>query len=380
MSIRNLFARLCLAVVVLSSSPNRGWAADGHELTIAPAEHGTLTATAVATGQPVVTGSTVEPGTQVVFTAIPDDGYRLARMVLTCYTDDAGQANARRRVSGISILGEQEVEAVYDSTANAYCYLFTMTATQVRVNADFARSAIIDAQLGIQGTSSDGLTVTVTQIPVIQADTVIVPAQLTDADGNTYTVTDIAAGSFCDMESVTDIYIESHHCLNIEDPTFDGLATANHRTRIHVYQTLLAGYATGLLSDLVGLGLLMTDITVRNRLFTFSNAYSVELPSQTSLYVCQASEGEVSFFQVPSRIIPANTGVMLKGDRETYTMVATHEEAEQGLFDGNDLVAVTSSQRISDTAQAYLLKNNEFWKMGSTGNIPDGKAYLHINK
>lgn len=381
MNISNLFARLCIVIAVLASPLTRGLAADGYTLSFEQPEHGTLSGFLLGTEQHVTSGSTVEPGSLVVITATPDEGYLLARMVVTLYTDDASQANTRGKGSDVSILGQQEVEPVFNSETGSYRYLFTMTGQQTQVSVTFARRNVIDTQTGTQGTTDNGRTVTISQTVADAASgTVTIPASLTDAAGNTFTVTAITAGAFSGMGNVKDICLESHDLLTIADPTFDGLATADHGTRIHVYQTLLSPYAEGQLSQLVALRLLVTDIRATNRLFTFSNAHSVELPEETGIYICQAVSGEVNFLQVPTRVIPANTGVLLTGRRTDYMMVATPEAGDRRLFEGNDLVAVTVGCHLTDLSNAYLLKDNAFWKMAHSGAIPDGKAYLLMTK
>ena len=202
---------------------------------------------------------------------------------------------------------------------------------------------------------------------------VSIPETVKDANGNDYPVTTIGANAFDGVSGVEDIYLESHQELTIEDATFGGNTTSG--AKVHVYQTLLDGYAEGQLSALVDNGQLVTDITNVAHFFTFSNAHNVLLPEGVSQYICKVIDDKVNIFGVEGNIIKANTGVLLDGAPKTYEFVATNE-ACMANYDGNSLVAVTNGHSIDDVAGAYLLKHNEFWKMGATGSMPDGKAYL----
>ena len=202
---------------------------------------------------------------------------------------------------------------------------------------------------------------------------VSIPETVKGADGQDYTVTTIAADAFDGVSGVKDIYLESHQELTIEDPTFGGNVTGG--AKVHVYQTLLDSYAEGQLSALVANGQLVTDITNVMHYFTFSNAHNVLLPEGVSQYICKVIDNKVNIFKVSGNVIRENTGVLLDGDPKTYEFVATNE-ASTANYDGNDLVAVTNGHHIDNVAAAYLLKDNEFWKMAATGSIPDGKAYL----
>ena len=77
----------------------------------------------------------------------------------------------------------------------------------------------------------------------------------------------------------------------------------------------LHSYSTDQLKSLVALGLLCTDIVAVDHFFTFSNRQPVVLPEGLRQYRCQVSH-------------------------------------------------------------AYLLNGNEFWKMSTLSQVPDGKAYL----
>ena len=147
-------------------------------------------------------------------------------------------------------------------------------------------------------------------------------------------------------------------------------------TKVHVYQTELKKGAEGQYKKLVSLGLLVTDIENKNRMFTFSNALNTLLPENVRQYTCRVIDNTVHLFEVKSDVIPANTGVLLIGDVGTHEFVATDREADMSLYKGNELVPVVVDTHISQVQYAYLLTNNEFAKMNLNFSIPDGKAYL----
>ena len=205
---------------------------------------------------------------------------------------------------------------------------------------------------------------------------VVIPETVTGPNGEEYHLTTIDADAFAGKENINDIYITPKYELNIEDPTFGGLATPEKGARVHVYQTLLKTYATGQLKALVDAGLLVTDIGNANRMFTFSNAFNVALPTGVKQYTCRVVDNGIHLYEVNSPVIRNETGVLLIGNPDTRMFTATNQQDTEASYDGNDLRPVMESEHITEVNYAYLLAGNEFHKMNLNNSIPDGKAYL----
>ena len=203
-----------------------------------------------------------------------------------------------------------------------------------------------------------------------------IPETVVGPDGTVYPVKVIDPDAFKGKKDIHDIYLRPKYELDIEDPTFGGLATPENRAKVHVYQTLLKTYAEGQLKELVDNGLLVTDIANVNRMFTFSNAFNVILPSDVRQYTCEVIDNAVHMHEVQSNIIAKTHGVLLIGTPMSREYVATKEMNDEALYEPNDLVPVMESEHISSVDLAYLLTVNEFKKMNLNNSIPDGKAYL----
>ena len=117
---------------------------------------------------------------------------------------------------------------------------------------------------------------------------------------------------------------------------------------------------------------------------TFSAAYAVDFSAAEGLtaYTATVSDNKVVMTPIENGIVPANTGVILKGAEGDYTGVITTTEA---VIENNDLVAAT--EEIAELATTDGTYNNYILnivdgKVGfyqAAGNkVAAGKAYLQV--
>lgn len=118
---------------------------------------------------------------------------------------------------------------------------------------------------------------------------------------------------------------------------------------------------------------------------TFSAAEKVNLPEGLKAYTCTTFDAEAGAIstQAIAGVVPANTGVLLRGTAgEQYTLYATADEADASADD--DLVAVTVPTHIDATDGDYtnfMLKSGKFIKIAeaeASSKMPANKAYLQV--
>lgn len=113
---------------------------------------------------------------------------------------------------------------------------------------------------------------------------------------------------------------------------------------------------------------------------TFCTTATCKVPSGLTAYTAayNATSGKVDLTEVADGIIPANNGVILKGEAKEYTMeTATSEETKLA---GNELVGVTADYTL--TGKDYILVNDggvvKFGKATVGTTLAAGKVYLPI--
>lgn len=116
---------------------------------------------------------------------------------------------------------------------------------------------------------------------------------------------------------------------------------------------------------------------------TFSSTYAVDFSeSGLTAYTATVSDNKVVLTPIENRIVPANTGVILKGAEKNYTGVITTKEA---VIEKNDLVAAT--EEIAELATTDGTYNNYILNVveGKVGfyqannkKVAAGKAYLQV--
>ena len=117
-------------------------------------------------------------------------------------------------------------------------------------------------------------------------------------------------------------------------------------------------------------------------LCTYSCTYEVAVPEGLEAYYassCDASS--VHMTKIADGIIPANTGVVLKGTAsEEYTLMSSSSDAE--TIAGNLLVAVASELSLASTTgdkTNYVLKGGKFHPFNGSATVGAGKAYLQAS-
>lgn len=119
---------------------------------------------------------------------------------------------------------------------------------------------------------------------------------------------------------------------------------------------------------------------------TFSADWNVSIPEGLTAHYCTDFDTEnssMSVTNVSGGIIPAETGVLLKGTPgESYTLQTTTDEAP--IVTGNALVAVTVPTHVEPTDGEYtnlMLKSGEFIRIAEDDEsvmMPANRAYLQI--
>lgn len=114
---------------------------------------------------------------------------------------------------------------------------------------------------------------------------------------------------------------------------------------------------------------------------TFCTTATCKVPSGLTAYTAayNATSGKVDLTEVADGIIPANNGVILKGEAKEYTMETATSEAT--TLAGNQLVGLTEKKDVTEADNIYILvKDGDVVKFGksASGTIAAGKAYLPI--
>lgn len=130
------------------------------------------------------------------------------------------------------------------------------------------------------------------------------------------------------------------------------------------------------------------NVTLANSGYsTFSSTFSVEIPDNVSaFYATGVDESTVAMTKVNGKI-PANSGVVLRGEGNANLTFAVTTEATK--LEGNKLVAVADAITLAPTTTVntktytnYVFKNGQFhtFTNGATVNVGAGKCYLQIEQ
>lgn len=115
---------------------------------------------------------------------------------------------------------------------------------------------------------------------------------------------------------------------------------------------------------------------------TYTSLVPCKTPTGLTAYTAayNSSTGKVDLKEVADGIIPAKTGVILKGAAKDYTMAAAETTATE--LAGNELVGLTEAHEVAADDNAYILVNDEgevkFGKATVGSTIAAGKVYLPI--
>ena len=147
-------------------------------------------------------------------------------------------------------------------------------------------------------------------------------------------------------------------------------------------------FKTALSKDITGhASILNAEYTLpTSSIGSFSTGTAVTLPEGLKAYYCKnydSTAGMIATKEITGAI-PANTGVLLRGDAgETYAITASSETPE--AITDNALVAVTEATHVDQTDGDYtnfMMKGGKFIKIAASSNpddkLPANRAYLPI--
>lgn len=107
---------------------------------------------------------------------------------------------------------------------------------------------------------------------------------------------------------------------------------------------------------------------------TFSNDKPVTVPAGVTIYTGKATSDGVTITPVEATVIPANTGVMLKG---TGTVAFSVTEEDGTAFTDNDFVATSQTPTVSEDGYYGLSASAlEFLSITSNTTFTSHKAYI----
>ena len=117
---------------------------------------------------------------------------------------------------------------------------------------------------------------------------------------------------------------------------------------------------------------------------TFSAKAKFAVPEGLTAYYCKEydSENETIGVVAVDGVVPANTGVVLRGEPGTYTLTGTNSDA--ATITGNALVAVTEATHVDAVSGDYtnfMMKNGKFILIENSEDdvkMPANRAYLQI--
>lgn len=399
-----------LLITLLALTASAVWAgagngAGGHEVSIALVAHGSIE----AAPQTAVAGTTVR------LTVSAAEGYKLiGGSLLVEKIVGASQSDA----AVMTRQGVPQVGGFVSTTkTGANTYTFIMPDTGVEVGGLFAQpmEAPVEATVTGGGKAVDGamvevlvadeanriVTVDAVTIPAeaLGADlTVRIPAAVTAADGQTYTVGSVASGTFYGLTGVTDVYLpDTDEPLTIGDDAFlvdDNSGSDHHVIRIHTPLALLDDYALlTALSENYEASKVQATAQAAHQYWTFSCGVDVALPDGVGLYICSQSQtdGIVIQQQKGASVIKANNGVLLASvdnAGHSYEMVARPSAdrpsgSRPATYDAKsyaeNLLEPVIESRHYDGGSYYILVDNAFHPISQEGadvQIPACKAVL----
>ena len=118
---------------------------------------------------------------------------------------------------------------------------------------------------------------------------------------------------------------------------------------------------------------------------TYATKYNVEVPNDENVKVMTVKVNDnstITLYDVPAgKVIPANTGILVKADQGDHNFVVTSKEGTE--LTNNDLKAATTDKPSDGTTYFALTKIGDkvgFAVVKEDVKIPAGKAYLEVSK
>lgn len=220
--------------------------------------------------------------------------------------------------------------------------------------------------------------------------TMIIPEKIYDEEtGCEFVVEGVDPKAFEGHEAVTDVIVENKD----EVVEMDGEAFIENMpdAKLHVYQTLLKDYAE-MMPELLGDLRLVTDVTVFDPLFTYSNYANVVLPESWKQHIVSKVTGAkvvktaaaapakvtVECTPVGGNILKASTGVVVTAEPGEYELAATLDEGDSD-YEGNLLRPIEEKTIISAYWGVYDMIEGKFVPVNEVYRVVDDcKAILKL--
>lgn len=117
-------------------------------------------------------------------------------------------------------------------------------------------------------------------------------------------------------------------------------------------------------------------------LATFSSVFEYSVPAGVTAYTGIVDEDAktVTWTEIMDGVIPANEGVLLKGDANATVTLATSSTGKAKI-EGNDLKANLSARAKSAIGvYVYVLSGESILRLSDSGTLAANKAYFSLNK
>jgi len=395
-----------LILMLLAAIQPTAWASANWRVNIATLQNGSI----------VSSHTTASSGQQVTLTVVPNEYCHLkaGSLVVENTTSEEGDhpTFASRRAPAVGSF-------VSLSQTGTNTYSFEMPDNDVIVSALFFEEGgiIVDVETEVEtpGQSNilsidiepdyDTFTATINVVEQKSGNMVPckvrLPQSVTDAAGNVFEVTTVAAYAFFGQTNITDIYLpETTEPMNIEARAFllDNETGENHHVPIiHTPITLLDDYALmEIFSENYVASKMMGIVTTQHNYRTLACGVDVKVPDNITVYTIHAKDNsQVVLNALGTGItIKANNGVILASSidgRHTYEVTAIpSDDRPSGMtpptdnaqtYPNNLLIPVVSERHFYAQRNYYILKNNKFYPISMEDAdkcCPACRAILHI--
>ena len=394
-----------LMLVLLATMLPTAWAFADWKVTIAAMENGIV----------VASDKTAQAGQTVTLTVKPDEYCHLkagSLLVEEVTPEDSDRPKlAPRRTPAIG-------KFISLTEIGTESYSFVMPDNDVIVSALFYEEGglYVDVDTEGEGTGEgdkitlevepdyDTFTATINMVSQngsMAPAKVRLPMTVTDAGGNVFQVTTIAAYAFYGQTNITDIYLpDTDIPLNIEDKAFlldYATGTSHHIPTIHTPFNLLDDYALmDGMSENYTASKMKATVTALHRYNTLASAVDIKVPEDISVYTAHGnSNAQVELESLGNGIvIKANNGVLLEspidGSHSYEVTAIPTSERPSGMtpptdnaqsYPNNQLVPVIAEHHFYAERNYHVLRNNQFFPISVEDTdkcCPAGKAILRL--
>ena len=121
------------------------------------------------------------------------------------------------------------------------------------------------------------------------------------------------------------------------------------------------------------------EVDATSSLTSFCSTSTVTVPEDVIIYIATANDANtVTLNRVDTKVIPANTGVILYSAVTGAKTLTVGGTADASLYASNIFKAATSAVTAGDNTYALVKGKQGFAKVKAGVTIPAGKAYLEI--